>query len=206
MIGGVDSPNQSSVSGQGLNMSDLDVSGQSSVVGPGLNMSDLDVSGQSNISDQPNDVNIQQGFQGWVNPDYSGNTTFETYQSQQSNNSGFSLPSVLEQESIATSVGSEQGPFDADISMISDDEEDVGYMSDGSNDEQPPFGGKRRTLAKKNKRKTNKRKTKKSKKTRKNRKRRQRGGDGFTTSITTNPIAYKEDEYDQFKNALNYKS
>jgi len=35
---------------------------------------------------------------------------------------------------------------------------------------------------------------------------RQRGGRGFTTSETTNPIQYKEDEYDQFKNALNYKT
>jgi len=42
-----------------------------------------------------------------------------------------------------------------------------------------------------------------SKKLRKNK--RQKGGRGFTTSVTTNPIAYKEDEYDQFKNALNYK-
>lgn len=33
-----------------------------------------------------------------------------------------------------------------------------------------------------------------------------RGGRGFTTSATTNPIAYKKDEYDQFKNMLNYTS
>jgi hypothetical protein len=32
-----------------------------------------------------------------------------------------------------------------------------------------------------------------------------KGGNGFTTTITTEPIAYKEDEYDQFKNMLNYK-
>jgi len=59
------------------------------------------------------------------------------------------------------------------------------------------FGG--RKTKKYNKR----RKGRKTKKSRKNK--RQKGGRGFTTSVTTNPIAYKEDEYDQFKNALNYK-
>ena len=79
---------------------------------------------------------------------------------------------------------------------------DEGDYTDEDTDNSDMDGGKRRYK----RRTTNKRKTKKSKKTRKHRKRRQRGGDGFTTSITTNPIAYKEDEYDQFKNALNYKS
>lgn len=59
------------------------------------------------------------------------------------------------------------------------------------------FGG--RKTKKYNKR----RKGRKTKKSRKNK--RQKGGRGFTTSVTTSPIAYKEDEYDQFKNALNYK-
>ena len=64
------------------------------------------------------------------------------------------------------------------------------------------FGGKRKTNKRKtNKRKTNKRKTKQSKKSRK---RRYSGGKGFTTTATTNPIQYKEDEYDQYKNMLNY--
>jgi hypothetical protein len=36
-------------------------------------------------------------------------------------------------------------------------------------------------------------------------KRHYKGGNGFTTTITTEPIAYKEDEYDQFKNMINYK-
>jgi hypothetical protein len=68
---------------------------------------------------------------------------------------------------------------------------------------------KRAKKTRKNKRtkrsnKTNKAKRTKRLKTRKNK--RQRGGRGFTTSETTNPIAYKEDEYDQFKNALNYKT
>jgi hypothetical protein len=198
MRGGVDSPNQSSVAGPGLNMSDLNVSGQSSVAGPGLNMSDLNVSGQSNISAQ-SDANNQQGLQGWVNPDYSGNTTFETYEGQQSNNSDFSLPSVSEEESIVT-------PDFGDISGISAESNDNNVVDDDDmNFSFDSLGGKRRSLAKQTKRKTNKRKSKKSKKTRKHRKRRQYGS-GFTTSITTNPIAYKEDEYDQFKNALNYNS
>ena len=65
------------------------------------------------------------------------------------------------------------------------------------------FGGKK---TKKNNKKVRKVK-KSSKKVRKIRKvKRQRGGRGFTTSETTNPIEYKEDEYDQFKNALNYKT
>jgi hypothetical protein len=60
-------------------------------------------------------------------------------------------------------------------------------------------GGKRRTLAKKNKRKTNKRKTKKSKKTRKNRKRRQYGGN-MTVTEDLDLQNYKDDEYNQMKN------
>lgn len=79
-----------------------------------------------------------------------------------------------------------------------------------SEDESITFGGKRsRKLYKKGSKKEKKtRKAKKQKKTRKVKKiknKRQRGGQGFTTSITSDPIAYKEDEYDQFKNALNYK-
>jgi hypothetical protein len=33
---------------------------------------------------------------------------------------------------------------------------------------------------------------------------RQYGGRGMTTSVDTNPIGYREDEYDQYKNMLNY--
>ena len=51
--------------------------------------------------------------------------------------------------------------------------------------------------------KLNKRKTRKIKKTRKTKK--LRGGRGITTTETMNPISYKEDEYDQLKNTLNYK-
>jgi hypothetical protein len=54
-------------------------------------------------------------------------------------------------------------------------------------------------------RKINKsRKTRKINKSKKSRKIRQRAGQGFTTTETTNPIAYREDEYDQMINDLNY--
>ncbi len=125
------------------------------------------------------------------NVDESLDTTREAISqySNSLNNSGFSNISSIEGDN-------------------SDNEMDISFNSDEglnlSNNTTIPLdesmGGKRK------RRTTKKRKTKKSKKTRKHRKRRQRGGDGFTTSITTNPIAYKEDEYDQFKNALNYKS
>lgn len=51
-----------------------------------------------------------------------------------------------------------------------------------------------------------KKQSKKSKKSHKKRQktRKHKGGRGFTTSVETNPIQYKEDEYDQFRNALNY--
>ena len=51
--------------------------------------------------------------------------------------------------------------------------------------------------------KVSRRKFNKSKKTRRYIKR-QYGGQGFTTSVETNPIQYKEDEYNQFNNAINY--
>lgn len=95
-----------------------------------------------------------------------------------------------------------------DISMDTDLSSISGNTT--SEDESITFGGNRyRKLYKKGSKKQNKtRKAKKQNKTRKVKKiksKRQRGGQGFTTSITSNPIAYKEDEYDQFKNALNYK-
>jgi hypothetical protein len=66
------------------------------------------------------------------------------------------------------------------------------------------FGGRKtKKYNKVRKLKKGSKKLRKGRKSRKNK--RQKGGRGFTTSVTTNPIAYKEDEYDQFKNALNYK-
>jgi hypothetical protein len=65
------------------------------------------------------------------------------------------------------------------------------------------FGGRKtKKYNKVRKLKKGSKKLRKGRKSRKNK--RQKGGRGFTTSVTTNPIAYKEDEYDQFKNALNY--
>jgi hypothetical protein len=65
------------------------------------------------------------------------------------------------------------------------------------------FGGRKtKKYNKVSKVKKGSNKVRKGTKSRKNK--RQKGGRGFTTSVTTNPIAYKEDEYDQFKNALNY--
>ena len=67
------------------------------------------------------------------------------------------------------------------------------------------FGGKKSKKYKKvRKVKKGSKKIIKTRNTRNNK--RQSGGQGFTTSETINPIAYKEDEYDQFKNALNYKT
>ena len=66
-------------------------------------------------------------------------------------------------------------------------------------------GGKKRTYKRRNTIKKRRNTIKKRRNTIKKR-RKFRGGRGFTTSATTNPIAYKEDEYDQFKNMLNYTS
>lgn len=94
------------------------------------------------------------------------------------------------------------GTMDIDELNVSQNSMD-NYTTD-EEDMSQTFGGKRKTNKRKtNKRKTNKRKTKQSKKSRK---RRYRGGKGFTTTATTNPIQYKEDEYDQYKNMLNYTS
>lgn len=146
---------------------------QFSLPGQGLNMSDLNVTGQSEISDnsQPG-----QGFQNWENPDYSGNTTFDSYQSNNNNQSQSfdSMPSISEAESIATV----EGPFDGDISMIEEDDNGSVVGDIDIDENTPPFGGKRRTK----RRRTNKsKKEKKSKKTRKYRKRRQLGGQNMTT-------------------------
>lgn len=75
-------------------------------------------------------------------------------------------------------------------------------------------GGRRRQTNKKrqiNKRRTNKkRKINKKRKTNKRRTNKKRtkyngkGGKGMTDTEDTDPIGYREDEYDQLKNALNY--
>jgi hypothetical protein len=104
------------------------------------------------------------------------------------------------------------GTMDMDELNVSQNSMD-NYTTD-EEDMSQTFGGKRKTNKRKtnkrktNKRKTNKRKTnkRKTKQSRKSRKRLYRGGKGFTTTATTNPIQYKEDEYDQYKNMLNYTS
>jgi hypothetical protein len=63
-------------------------------------------------------------------------------------------------------------------------------------------GGKRRRHKRTNKRKHLRKSRKQRRRTRKQRK--YRGGKGLTDTITTEPYAYKEDEYNQQHNALNY--
>ncbi len=69
-------------------------------------------------------------------------------------------------------------------------------------------GGKRRKLNKRQtnkKRKSNKRRTNKRRiNKRSNKKYYSKGGKGMTDTEDIDPIGYKEDEYDQLKNALNY--
>jgi hypothetical protein len=81
------------------------------------------------------------------------------------------------------------------------------------------LGGKRTNKKRTNKKRTNKKRTnkKRTNKKRTNKKRTNKkgkmmktkkcckGGKTMTDTIYTEPIAYKEDEYDQLKNALNYK-
>lgn len=164
MRGGVDTPSI-------LNDSQMSLPGQ------GLNLSDLNVTGQSEISDnsQPG-----QGWQNWENPDYSGNTSFESYQSANSDQSQSfdSMPSLSEAESIAT----EEGPFDGDISMIEEDDNGSVIGDIDIDENTPPFGGKRRTNKRKTKKSKKSKKSKRSKNTRKYRKRRQRGGQNMTTA------------------------
>jgi hypothetical protein len=170
---------------------------------PLLNISDLNVSGQSNISDQTN--NSGNGLQNWENSGFSGDTTI--------NSNDWSIGQQNLQQP-GQQPGQQAQPDFGDIEPINPIEGENNYLDDDDDDELSltadqsanttkdgsfSIGGKRKSK----KRSTNKRK---SRKTRKSRKSRQRGGgSGFTTSLTTNPIAYEEDEYDQFKNALNYK-
>ena len=114
-----------------------------------------------------------------------------------------SLSDILDNwdESDVTTVATET-PTTIDIN---DDDEIEDYL-----------GGKRKSKkVKTNKKRSNKRKSKKrngkktrgSKKSRRTKKTRKnyKGGKSMTDTIYTEPIAYKEDEYDQQKNALNYK-
>lgn len=161
-----------------------------------MNISDLDSSqGPMNIDE----LNI-------TSPSEIENTTMNTND----------LSIVNQQDMVQNNITTITPEANNDVSVSSMDT-DLSTLSGSTTSEEisMTFGGKRAKRAKrakrtrKNKRtkrsnKTNKAKRTKRLKTRKNK--RQRGGRGFTTSETTNPIAYKEDEYDQFKNALNYKT
>lgn len=111
----------------------------------------------------------------------------------------------IQQENLPNFNNIEPIPQEEEFDLDDTPELDLSQNSDGNttmatNISQGSYGGKRRKI---NKRKTNKRKTKKLKKTRKNRKRKQQGGYNTDTE-ELNPISYKEDEYDQMKNLLNW--
>lgn len=158
----------------------------SSTQGP-MNISDLDSSqGPMNISE----LNI-------TSPSEMGNTTINT------NDLSIENEQTIGQNNI-TSITPEANN-DLSISTM---DSDLSTLTGNTSSEEMSmtFGGNRTKRVKSTKRAKRSNKTNKTKriKTRKNKI--QRGGRGFTTSETTNPIAYKEDEYDQFKNALNYKT
>jgi len=140
---------------------------------PSLHLSDLDVTNES------------------------GNTTFET---DASNNTEDILMNLPTGETSST-----------DLSTISENGSELGNMTELDmtftlDDEQE--GGKKKSKRRVRKSKISKKKGSKGKairKTKKATKCKKGGKPGFTTSETINPIEYKEDEYDQFKNALNYK-
>jgi hypothetical protein len=169
--------------------------------GQSLHLSDLDVSDQSNISnnDQPAD---------WENSGFSGDTTINSndWSIGQQN-----LPQVQTQPNFGnidhiTPVNEGDNFFDVgELNLEPDEDENLNQSAESVNttmeDNSLSFGGKRKSKRRTSTKKT--KKTKKTRKTRKNKKRKHRGG-GFTTLEITNPISYKEDEYDQFKNALNY--
>ena len=152
-----------------------------------MNISDLDSSqGPMNISE----LNI-------TSPSEMGNTTMNTNDL-----------SIMNQQTIGlNNITTITPESNNDLSISTMDTELSTLTGNTSSEEMSmTFGGKstKRTNKPNKPNKPNKTKRTKAKKTRKNK--RQRGGRGFTTSETTNPIAYKEDEYDQFKNALNYKT
>ena len=117
------------------------------------------------------------------------------------------LLDLLEEDADTSIEFSEYEPNDENMSTISsiegnsDNDTNMSVDFVDSDTDNSLLGGKRRTLAKKNKRTTNKRKTnkrkiKKSKKTRKHRKRRQNGG-GFTTTLS-NPLEENKNNYDTY--------
>lgn len=125
------------------------------------------------------------------NVDDSLNTTREAisqYSNNSLNNSGFSNISSIDGDNSDNTMNI------SDISFSSDEGLNLSNNTTTSHDES--MGGKRRTLTKKNKRKTVAKKNK-SKKTRKHRKKRQRGGNGFTTTLST-PLEENKNNYDTY--------
>ncbi len=113
-------------------------------------------------------------------------------------------------------IAGDDGPLNINDLNITPSDSESGHTT-GSDDSFD--GGKRRKSNKRrsnkrrtnkkryNKRRTNKRRTNKRRynKRRTNKRRYNKiGGKGMTDTITTEPYGYKEDEYDQQKNALNY--
>jgi hypothetical protein len=158
----------------------------SNTQGP-MNISDLNSSqGPMNISE----LNI-------TSPSEMDNTTMNTNDLSITNQQTIGLNNI-------TTITPEANN-DLSISTMDTDSSTL-TGSTSSEEMSMSFGGNRTNKAKKTRKNKRTKRTKSSKKATKTRKnKRQRGGRGFTTSETTNPIAYKEDEYDQFKNALNYK-
>jgi hypothetical protein len=154
-----------------------------------MNLSELDSSqGTMNLSE----LNITDSSD-------MGNTTLNTNDLSIDNNL-LNITTITPEETNELYMS-----VDTDLSSISG--------NTTSEDVSMTFGGnknRKTNKIRKGRRTRRTRKTRRTRRTRKTRKtrriKRQRGGQGFTTSETTNPISYKEDEYDQFKNALNYKT
>jgi hypothetical protein len=154
-----------------------------------------------------------------VNLDLSNQTppllTMDDLNNSNMSNSGYTTgESTMTQTPDISNLSniSDSEIMNTSLSTISPEEENE-YMDDLTNPLTPnSFGGRRTNKRKsrksrKSKKSRKSRKSKKSKKSRKSRKsRKQKGGQEFTTEEESNPIEYKEDEYDQFKNALNYKN
>ena len=177
-------PNNSNVSMNNISVETPDLD----VTPPPLTMDDLNVENMSN----------------------SGYTTVET------NNSGIS------DISGTPNISGTPDFMNTSMSTIGQEEETINFNDLTNPLTQETYGGKRTNKRKsrksskrksrkssKRKSRTNKRKSRTSKRKsrtnkRKSRKSRQYGGTSFTTQEETNPIQYKDDEYDQLKNALNY--
>lgn len=105
-------------------------------------------------------------------------------------------------------IAADDGPLNINDLNITPSDSESGHTT--ASDDSFNGGKRRRTnkrrqnnKRKSKKRKTNKRKTNKKRKNNKNKTK--KGGKRMTDSITSEPYGYKEDEYDQQKNELNYK-